>query len=62
VAAEEREQPQPGTAGMAQGQPGAGVEPATPAASQPEGPVTGGEVLERQQQDPDLEDTAGAHP
>jgi hypothetical protein len=53
--------PLPGTAGMAQGQPDAGIEPAE-FPEQPDGPVTGGEVLEEQQKNPDLEDSTGAHP
>jgi hypothetical protein len=56
-------EPQPGTAGMAQGQPEAGVEPADEdKPEQPDNVVTGGEALEEQQQNPDLDDTSGSHP
>jgi hypothetical protein len=62
----EPEAPLPGTAGMAQGQPAAGVVPGEPEQpAQPdtaEGGATGAENLVRQQQDPDLDDTAGSHP
>lgn len=61
---EPEEEPQPGTAAMAQGQPGAGVEgePGDAHPEQPDKLVTGGEALEEQQQNPDLDDTAGGHP
>ena len=55
------EEPLPGTAAMGQGQPGAGIEP--PDKDKPEQPdllVTGGEALEEQQQNPDLEDRGSA--
>jgi hypothetical protein len=48
---------------MGQGQPEAGVEP--PDAGRPEQPdnlVTGGEALEEQQRNPDLDDNSGARP
>jgi hypothetical protein len=60
---DEPEAPHPGTAGMAQGQPAAGIVPEQP--EQPDeakGGPTGAENLVRQQQDPDLDDTAGGHP
>jgi hypothetical protein len=50
-------EPQPGTAAMGQGQPDAGVEaPDEDKPEQPDNVVTGGEALEEQQQNPDLED------
>jgi hypothetical protein len=55
-------EPLPGTAGMAQGQPDAGIEAQGDQPEQPDKLVTGGEALEVQQQDPDLDDTAGARP
>lgn len=55
-------QPGPGTAGQAQGQPEAGVDPAPEPPEQPVKLVTGGEALEEQQQNPDLEDNTGARP
>jgi hypothetical protein len=55
------EQPLPGTAGMAQGQPAAGVEPRQEP-EQADGPVTGAEAIEVQQKDPDLDDSSGARP
>jgi hypothetical protein len=55
-------EPQPGTASMAQGQPEAGVDPAEEKPEQPDNAVTGGEALEEQQKNPDLKDSAGAHP
>jgi hypothetical protein len=55
-------EPQPGTAAMAQGQPEAGIEPDESKPEQPGNVVTGGEALEEQQQNPDLDDTSGAHP
>lgn len=61
----EPEAPHPGTAGMAQGQPAAGIVPGETEPEQPdtaEGGPTGPENLVRQQQDPDLDDTAGGHP
>jgi hypothetical protein len=62
----EPEAPHPGTAGMAQGQPAAGVTPGEPGPpEQPDteqGGATGAENLVRQQTDPDLDDTAGGHP
>lgn len=65
MAGKKAETPHPGTAGMAQGQPAAGVGPAEPGPPDPpqakEG-ATGPENLERQQADPDLDDTAGGHP
>jgi hypothetical protein len=71
------EAPQPGVAGMSQGQ--TSVEPeeadtkgglpedgvGVPPEDQPEQPdllVTGGEALEEQQQNPDLDDNTGARP
>jgi hypothetical protein len=54
--------PLPGTAGMAQGQPEAGVEPAEPSPGQPDKGVTGPEALAEQQTDPELDDTSGGHP
>jgi hypothetical protein len=61
---EEPEEALPGTAAMAQGQPGAGVEgePEDAHPGQPDRLVTGGEALEVQQQDPELDDSAGSHP
>jgi hypothetical protein len=61
---EPEEEPQPGTAAMAQGQPGAGVEgePEGAHPEQPDNVVTGGEALEEQQQNPDLDDNSGARP
>jgi hypothetical protein len=55
-------EPQPGTAGTAQGQPEAGVDPAEEKPEQPDNLVTGGEALEEQQKNPDLKDNAGGHP
>jgi hypothetical protein len=57
---DEPQEPQPGVAGMAQGQPAAGVEPDEH--EDLEGPVTGGEVIAENQQNPDLPDNTGAHP
>jgi hypothetical protein len=74
---EEQKAPLPGVAGMAQGQtpveqeqeqetgglPEDGVE--VPPDEQPEQPdklVTGGEALEEQQQNPELDDNSGARP
>jgi hypothetical protein len=57
-----QEEPLPGVAGTAQGQPAAGVEPDDSKPGQPDNVVTGGEALEEQQQNPDLDDTAGARP
>jgi hypothetical protein len=47
------EQPQPGVAGMAQGQPAAGVAPATGGPEQPDEIVTEAENAEKTQEDPD---------
>lgn len=55
------EEPLPGVAGTAQGQPAAGVEPPEEHEDL-EGPVTGGEVIAENQQNPDLPDNTGAHP
>lgn len=55
-------EPQPGIAAMAQGLPEAGVSPAEESPEQPDNLATGGEALEEQQQNPDLDDTSGAHP
>jgi hypothetical protein len=72
---EEQQEPLPGVAGMSQGQtpvepeqetgglPEDGVE--VPPDEQPEQPdklVTGGEALEEQQQNPELDDNSGARP
>lgn len=60
---EPAEEPLPGTAAMGQGQPGAGVDaPDEDKPEQADNVVTGGEALEAQQQDPELDDTSGAHP
>jgi hypothetical protein len=59
---QEPEEPLPGTAGMAQGQPAADVEPGEEKPEQPDELVTGPEVLEEQQQNPDLKDNTGGHP
>lgn len=50
--------------GTAQGQPDAGVEgePGDAHPEQADALVTGGEALEEQQRNPDLDDTGGAHP
>lgn len=55
-------EPQPGTAAMAQGQPEAGVEgePDNAHPEQPDNVVTGGEALEEQQRNPDLDDRGSA--
>ena len=58
----EPEEPQPGTAAMAQGQPAAGVESAKEKPEQADNVVTGAEAFEEQQQDPELDDRSGAHP
>lgn len=56
-------EPLPGTAAMGQGQPEAGVDaPDEEKAEQADNVVTGGEALEEQQQNPDLDDTSGARP
>jgi len=80
---EPQQAPLPGVAGMAQGQPAAGVEGRhsapesqetgglpedgveVPPQDQPEQPdklATGGEALEEQQQNPDLDDNSGVRP
>jgi hypothetical protein len=72
---EEQKAPLPGVAGMAQGQTpveqeqetgglpedGVGVPPDEQPA-QPDKLVTGGEALEEQQQNPELDDNSGARP
>jgi hypothetical protein len=56
-------EPLPGTAAMGQGQPEAGVEaPDEDMPEQPDNVVTGGEALEEQQRNPDLDDNSGARP
>jgi hypothetical protein len=62
---EEHEQPspvipEPGTAGMAQGQPDAGVEPDDSRPEQADNLVTGAEALEEQQKNPELDDKGTA--
>jgi hypothetical protein len=82
---EPQQAPLPGVAGMAQGQPAAGVSPrhaapaeaepetgglpedgvGVPPEDQPEQPdklATGGEALEEQQQNPELDDNSGTRP
>jgi hypothetical protein len=59
---EEAAEPLPGTAAMAQGQPAAGVEPDDSKPEQPDNVVAGGEALEEQQRNPDLDDSSGARP
>jgi hypothetical protein len=57
----EEQEPLPGVAGMAQGQPEAGVEPDDSKPEQPDLLVTGAEALEEQQTNPDLKDNSGTH-
>ena len=68
------EAPLPGVAGMAQGQTAAGPQetgglpedgvgvPPEDQPGQPDKLVTGGEALEEQQQNPELDDNSGARP
>lgn len=53
------EEPLPGTAAQAQGQPEAGVEPPAEPPEQPDRLVTGAEALEEQQKNPELKDNSG---
>jgi hypothetical protein len=56
------EDPRPGTAASSQGQRDAGIGPADVQPEQPDGPVTGAEMLEHQQKDPELDDSSGTRP